>query len=175
MESKTNNLNAIITYLCKKNGIQKKDLAEKLGINPVSLSRTLAKGNPKPETIKAYAEALGMIYEELNWYLNNASKIRTEEWGELYEQAKASGWQLDHGELIRDYIEAYTKQLSGVSDSDEISAVIVFRENTLYASSLKETKDIIQSIEAIKEMEKQGTDTAAKAIQDLLITKYEKK
>ena len=62
-----------------------------------------------------------------------------------------------------------------LNEDEAVSAVVMFRGKYLYATTLKETKDIVQSIEAIKEMEKQGTDTAARAIQDLLVSKYEKR
>ena len=56
-----------------------------------------------------------------------------------------------------------------------INATITYKDKTLYASSWKETKNIVQTIGTIIDMESKGTETAAKAIEDLLISKYEKK
>lgn len=58
------NLSAKIKELCKSKGIQQKDLAQKMGIAPESLSRAI-NGNPQLSTIENLAEALDVDVSEL--------------------------------------------------------------------------------------------------------------
>lgn len=50
--------------LCRQRGIQLKDLAQKMGIAPESLSRAI-NGNPQLSTIKSIAENLEIPISEL--------------------------------------------------------------------------------------------------------------
>lgn len=58
------NLSNRVKELCRQRGIQLKDLAQKMGIAPESLSRAI-KGNPQLSTIKSIAENLEIPISEL--------------------------------------------------------------------------------------------------------------
>lgn len=53
-----------IKELCKRKGVTQKELAEKLGIAEISLSRSI-NGNPTLETLEKIAEGLGVEVTEL--------------------------------------------------------------------------------------------------------------
>lgn len=53
-----------IKQICRAKGIQMKDLAEKLGINPITLSRNIS-GNPTLGTIEKLATALDVEPSEI--------------------------------------------------------------------------------------------------------------
>lgn len=53
-----------IKRIMKQKGITRKDLAEKLEVNPVSVSR-LINGNPTIDTLQRIADALGVTIPEL--------------------------------------------------------------------------------------------------------------
>lgn len=53
-----------IKELCRSKGMQQKDLAQKMGITPESLSRTI-NGNPQLSTIISLAKALNVELSEL--------------------------------------------------------------------------------------------------------------
>lgn len=53
-----------VQKIMKEKGISRNDLAEKLNINPVSVSR-LINGNPTIETLKKIADALDVSVPEL--------------------------------------------------------------------------------------------------------------
>mgnify|MGYP000731967442 FL=1 len=58
------NLSNRVKELCRQRGIQLKDLAQKMGIAPESLSRAI-NGNPQLSTIKSIAENLEIPISEL--------------------------------------------------------------------------------------------------------------
>ena len=58
------NLSNRVKELCSRRGIQLKDLAQKMGIAPESLSRAI-NGNPQLSTIKSIAENLEIPISEL--------------------------------------------------------------------------------------------------------------
>lgn len=58
------NLSNRVKELCRQRGIQLKDLAQKMGIAPESLSRAI-KGNPQLSTITCIADNLGISISEL--------------------------------------------------------------------------------------------------------------
>ncbi|WP_295311120.1 helix-turn-helix domain-containing protein [Xylanibacter rarus] len=58
------NLSSRVKELCRQRGIQLKDLAQKMGIAPESLSRAI-NGNPQLSTIKSIAENLEIPISEL--------------------------------------------------------------------------------------------------------------
>ena len=57
------NLSNRVKELCRQRGIQLKDLAQKMGIAPESLSRAI-NGNPQLSTIKSIAELVNEIERE---------------------------------------------------------------------------------------------------------------
>lgn len=57
-------LSSKVKELCRQRGIQLKDLAQKMGIAPESLSRAI-NGNPQLSTIKSIAENLEIPISEL--------------------------------------------------------------------------------------------------------------
>ena len=58
------NLSNRVKELCSRRGIQLKDLAQKMGIAPESLSRAI-NGNPQLSTITSIADNLGISISEL--------------------------------------------------------------------------------------------------------------
>ena len=58
------NLSSKVKELCRQRGIQLKDLAQKMGIAPESLSRAI-NGNPQLSTITCIADNLGISISEL--------------------------------------------------------------------------------------------------------------
>lgn len=58
------NLSNRVKELCRQRGIQLKDLAQKMGIAPESLSRAI-NGNPQLSTITSIADNLGISISEL--------------------------------------------------------------------------------------------------------------
>ena len=58
------NLSSKVKELCRQRGIQLKDLAQKMGIAPESLSRAI-NGNPQLSTITSIADNLGISISEL--------------------------------------------------------------------------------------------------------------
>ena len=53
-----------VKKICKERGIQLKDLASKMGIDPASLTRAL-NGNARLDTIERIASALGVSIKKL--------------------------------------------------------------------------------------------------------------
>ena len=58
------NINHKVKELCRNKGITIKELAEKMGIAPESLSRAI-NGNPQLSTIRKIAETLGVSVTDL--------------------------------------------------------------------------------------------------------------
>lgn len=58
------NLSNRVKELCRQRGIQLKDLAQKMGIAPESLSRAI-NGNPQLSTITSIADNLGISISKL--------------------------------------------------------------------------------------------------------------
>ena len=58
------NLSSKVKELCRQRGIQLKDLAQKMGIAPESLSRAI-NGNPQLSTIKSIAANLDISVSDL--------------------------------------------------------------------------------------------------------------
>ena len=61
---KGNELYNNVDRLCAEQRLQKKDLAEKIGIAPAALSKALT-GNPTLDTIRKIAKALGVPIKSL--------------------------------------------------------------------------------------------------------------
>ena len=53
-----------ILEICKQNGLTQKELAEKVGLSPVGLSKAI-NGNPTKETLERIAAALNVPVTEL--------------------------------------------------------------------------------------------------------------
>lgn len=169
-----NALQILVAYLCEAHNMQKKELAEKIGISPATLSQNLAKGKPSKKTFENLSRAFGISYEDL---LRQYEDVGVVESAAQISQTKIRPHIDGTGIIDLPLLSNATNDNTDFpfNEDEAISAVVMFRGKYLYATTLKETKDIVQSIEAIKEMEKQGTDTAARAIQDLLVSKYEKR
>lgn len=58
-------LGNLIRYLCISKGIQLKEVAEKMGITPSTLSQNIAKDNPRPSTFRKLAEVFDIPGGEL--------------------------------------------------------------------------------------------------------------
>lgn len=54
-----------IDFARRRKGLLKRELAEKVGIHPQSLSRVLSGETSNPKTIKAICDALGLSMEEV--------------------------------------------------------------------------------------------------------------
>ena len=54
-----------VKELCKEKGIMMKDLAERLGITPTGLSKSLGQDYPQLQTLERIANALGVEVSEL--------------------------------------------------------------------------------------------------------------
>lgn len=54
-----------VKELCKEKGIMMKDLAERLGITPTGLSKSLGQEYPQLQTLERIANALGVEVSEL--------------------------------------------------------------------------------------------------------------
>lgn len=57
-------LNKKVKELCRERGMQLRDLAEKIGVAPESLSRAI-NGNPQLSTLENIADALGIVVGDL--------------------------------------------------------------------------------------------------------------
>lgn len=57
--------NKRVTEICKDRGIQKKDLANILGITPTGLSKAINQDYPQLQTLERIATALGVEVSEL--------------------------------------------------------------------------------------------------------------
>ncbi len=167
-----NALQLFVANLCETHNIQKKELAEKIGISPATLSQNLAKGKPSKKTFGNLSRALGIPeeviirqYEECvqSPVVSNTQEIVSSINATRALPTASMGWEPMAAE---EFLTAVVY---------DITATITYKNKSLYASSWKETKDIVQTIETIINMHEKGTETAAKAIEDLLISKYEKK
>ena len=58
------NLSKKVKELCRERGMQLRDLAEKIGVAPESLSRAI-NGNPQLSTLENIADALGIVVGDL--------------------------------------------------------------------------------------------------------------
>lgn len=54
-----------IKELCKERGIMMKDLAEKLGITPTGLSKSIGQDYPQLQTLERITNAIGVEVSEL--------------------------------------------------------------------------------------------------------------
>ena len=61
-----------VKELCKEKGIMMKDLAEKLGITPTGLSKSLGQDYPQLQTLERIANALDVDVAEL--FVKSAGK-----------------------------------------------------------------------------------------------------
>ncbi len=54
-----------VKALCRQNGTTQKELAEKIGVSPIALSKIINGGNPTLHTLERIAEALSVSAAEL--------------------------------------------------------------------------------------------------------------
>jgi len=176
-----NALQLLVADLCETHNIQKKELAEKIGITPATLSQNLAKGKPSKKTFDNLSRALGIPEEEI---IQQYQMLLMQ-----YKESVQSSAFSKIQEIVSSFNEKHALPTASISMWEDpmaveefladiaygINATITYKDKTLYASSWKETKNIVQTIGTIIDMESKGTETAAKAIEDLLISKYEKK
>jgi transcriptional regulator with XRE-family HTH domain len=168
-----NALQLFVANLCETHNIQKKELAEKIGISPATLSQNLAKGKPSKKTFGNLSRALGIPEEDIiRQYEECVQSSVVSDTQEIVSSFNAKR-ALPTASMMGDPKAAVEEFLAAIVY--DITATITYKNKSLYASSWKETKDIVQTIETIFNMQEKGTETAAKAIEDLLISKYEKK
>ena len=65
-----------VKELCKEKGIMMKDLAEKLGITPTGLSKSLGQDYPQLQTLERIANALGVDVAELFIKPSNNNELK---------------------------------------------------------------------------------------------------
>ena len=68
------NLSSKVKELCRQRGIQLKDLAQKMGIAPESLSRAI-NGNPQLSTIKVSLNAI-IVCKGQSYVAQNLSELK---------------------------------------------------------------------------------------------------
>ena len=125
-----NNLAYIVRTLCEMKGIKMKELAEKMEISPVSLSRTIAKNTPKPSTFTKLGNAFGISPDVLE---------------NMYKSIDASSMP----RLIIPH------DASSSEDEGQIAARYYYKGKTLYAASIQDMKDITNVLSMLESM----TDT----------------
>lgn len=111
-------------------GIKMKELAEKMEISPVSLSRTIAKNTPKPSTFAKLGAAFDISPEVLE---------------NMYKTIDASSMP----RLI------IPKDVASANDEGQIAARYYYKGKLLYASSIQDMKDITNVLSMLESM----TDT----------------
>lgn len=166
-----NNLSIVVKGLCNAKGMKMQELAEILGISPTTLSRNLAKGNPRPSTIKKLAAAFELSIDDFCKILNeesytnrarNASSlprlIKTKNPDdndlEIGNKLLAAGAGIKPKKSIKEVLNpvqsAMEKTDIGVDSIPPIlSAKIQFMGRTLSANTIEEIKEITSVIEQV--------------------------
>ena len=72
-----NALQYLVNVLCTENNLRKKELAEKIGISPMTLSQNLAKGKPSMKTFVNLANAFGVSADYIIERYNLTTKNKT--------------------------------------------------------------------------------------------------
>ena len=156
-------LSVIVHYFSMQKGMRMKELAERIGITPATLSQNLAKDNPKPSTFRKLEDALDLgqgylegIYNDDDLYNKIASRqiIR-------YETLRGSS---DDTVDIQEVEGNEPNPIGGnlltktplnyfsLSEPNRIFALINFKGTKLKANSLQDIKDIANILSALEAM-----------------------
>lgn len=136
-----NNLSKSVKFLCRKQGITMRELAEKMEIAPESLSRAI-NGNPQLSTIKRIAECLNVeVMDLFNPALENENLLPLVK----FHDANFSPAILQNSSS--DVEEINSKKII----NNELVAMVLFRNHTLATSDLTTLIEFINTIIKVKQ------------------------
>lgn len=160
-----NDLTALVRTLCTAKRIRMKELADKMDISPVTLSRNLAKGNPRSSTFTKLATALGVNAEDLEKMYNHP---------EDYEITHKRGGNIGDIMIVP---KAFNASIQMHDENDlfmrnEVSAVYGYKGNLFYANTIQEAKEILNVLEMLTDSDNEQHEAT---MISLLLSKYGKK
>ena len=159
-------LNIVVKVLCKFSGKKMKDVAEDMGITPVTLSQNLAKDKPRASTFERLAHAFKISVDDFKKFY---------EYPEDYELTHIVSNVVGRTETIgvipkaHNYSLAISNEETSIFTMREVSAVFSFMGELFYAYSLQDAKDITHVLETITQT---GNEEQEKALMSLLIKQY---
>lgn len=158
-----NDLTELVYTLCHAKRMKMKELADAMGISPVTLSRNLAKGNPRTSSLEKLADAFG---------------VEREAFIKLYHHPE--DYEISHKRGSGD-VEIVPKSFNAIATVydekeiftyNEVTAVFGYQGKLFYAYSLQDAKDITNILEMISKADNKEQEDS---LISLLVNQYGKK
>ena len=153
-------LATLVRLLCREAGMMMKDVADEIGISPVTLSQNIKKNSPRQKTFEN---------------LERAFHVKAVDIAKMYynpEDYAVSRFSSEPDEKGRYRIAITPKSFNAPFPEDsiftynDVTGVFGFRGKRFYAYSLDEARMILDVLESITKMD---NDVQAKATLELLI------
>ena len=164
-------LASVVRTLCKFSGMKMKDVADSIGITPVTLSQNLAKDKPRTSTFDKLAHAFCVNAKDLEkMYYHPEDYELTHKQGGGIEIIPIS-----FNALRRDSDETSlfnSSDETGIFTTYEVTAVFGCNGKLFYAYSLQDAKDITNILELISTTNNKEQE---ESLMSLLVNQYGKK
>lgn len=173
-------LSTLVRGLCNAKGIKMKELAAKMGVSPVSLSRTLAKDTPKPTTLSKIAIALDMSTRDIfRMYHDDSLYLQQDDDVNIIPDAEG----VPTSEKTPKLISIVSKEPNSIStlpttkENDTISAhaEFAYEGNMLIADTFLDAALLINNLSALEQRRTtEGKDAIYQSMLSVLIKQYGK-
>ena len=182
-------LNNIVKVLCKFSGKKMKDVAEDMGISPVTLSQNLAKDKPRASTFEKLADAFNISVEDFKKLYDNPN---TYELTHLLDEdtgmekvaivpieqnysitGKAIG-ESSYGNKVAHKMHT-VKQLPSAAENETIPthAEFVYEGSTLIADTFLDATLLINNLSALEQRRTtDGKDAIYQSMLSVLVRQY---
>ncbi len=182
-------LNNIVKALCKFSGKKMKDVAEDMGISPVTLSQNLAKDKPRASTFEKLADAFNISVEDFKKLYDNPN---TYELTHLLDEdtgmekvaivpkeqnysitGKAIG-ESSYGNKVAHKMHT-VKQLPSAAENETIPthAEFVYEGSTLIADTFLDATLLINNLSALEQRRTtDGKDAIYQSMLSVLVRQY---
>lgn len=173
-------LSTLVRGLCNAKGIKMKELAAKMGVSPVSLSRTLAKDTPKPSTLTKIAIALDMSTRDImRMYHDDSLYLQQEDDAKIVSKEEG----VPTSDKVPRLISVVSEDASSISilpstkENDTISAhaEFIYEGTTFIADSFLDAALLINNLSALEQRRtSEGKDAIYQSMLSVLVKQYGK-
>lgn len=191
-------LNNIVKVLCKFSGKKMKDVAEDMGISPVTLSQNLAKDKPRASTFERLADAFNISVEDFKKLYDNPNtyelthlldedtgvekvvvvpKAQNMEIKDDSEDVLITNKSIGEGSYKNKEVHRLhtVKQLPSAAENETISthAEFVYEGSTLIADTFLDATLLINNLSALEQRRTtDGKDAIYQSMLSVLVKQY---
>lgn len=182
-------LNNIVKALCKFSGKKMKDVAEDMGISPVTLSQNLAKDKPRASTFEKLADAFNISVEDFKKLYDNPNTyelthLLDEDTGmekvaivPKEQNYSITGKAIGEGSYKNKEVHKMhtVKQLPSAAENETIPthAEFVYEGSTLIADTFLDATLLINNLSALEQRRTtDGKDAIYQSMLSVLVRQY---